>query len=253
MKSTFDIQFELRHYEMNKFGEATPAIMLALLEETAAEHCHSINYGLYDLLKQNIGWVLVSGVMKMKRYPRYKEKIVIRTWLSGYTNVKGFRENIICDEKGSIIGWSRGLWMFFDISRRRPARIFDDIKVKWSFSPVNAMKHDLGNVIDTINSAEFVNEIMVKQSEIDIYQHANNVKYLLWLLDSVPDDVVDHNYLSFVDGRFQSEIHGGQEIIMLTTPNKSYNEFIHTIKLKGTDKICATAMTMWKKRNNTLA
>ena len=250
MKNPFDIQFELRNYEMNKYGEASPAIMLALLEEAAAEHCHSIKYGLYDLLKQNIGWVLVSGVMKMKRYPKYKEKIVIRTWLSGYTNVKGFRENIICDEQGGIIGRSRGLWIFFDISRRRPVRIFDDIKVKWSFYPETAMKHNLGNKVDTINSAEFVNEIRVKQSEIDIYQHANNIRYLLWLLDSVPEDVVDRNYLSFIDGRFISEIHGGQEIIMLTTPDKTYNEFIHTIKLKGTDKICATARTMWKKRIN---
>jgi acyl-ACP thioesterase len=235
---------------MNKYGEASPAIMLALLEEAAAEHCQSINYGLYDLLKQNIGWVLVSGVMKMKRYPNYKEKIVIKTWLSGYTNVKGFRENIICDEQGRIIGRSRGLWMFFDINRRRPARIFDDIKVKWSFSPEKAMKYSLDNVIDTISSAEYVNEIRVRQSEIDIYQHANNLRYLLWLLDSVPEDVVDRNYLSFIDGRFISEIHGRQEIIMLTTPDKVSNEFIHTIKLKGTDKICATAITIWKKRKN---
>ena len=49
---------------MNKFGEASPAIMLALLEEAAAEHCFSINCGLYDLIKKDIGWVLLSGVMK---------------------------------------------------------------------------------------------------------------------------------------------------------------------------------------------
>lgn len=250
LKNTFDVQFELRHYEMNKYGEASPAIVLALLEEAAAEHCHSINYGLYDLLKQNIGWVLVSGVMKMNRYPKYKEKIVIKTWMSGYTSVKGFRENIICDEQGRIIGRSRGLWMFFDINRRRPARIFDDIKVKWCFYPETAMKHNLDNVMDTVNSAAYVNEIRVKQSEVDIYQHANNLRYLLWLLDSVPEDVVNRNYLSFIEGRFISEIHGGQEIIMLTTPDKAYNKFIHTIRLKDIGKICAKAKTIWKKRNN---
>ncbi len=232
LKNTFDIQFELRYYEMNKYGEASPITMLALLEETAAEHCHSINYGLYDLLKQNIGWVLVSGGMKMNRYPKYKEKIVVQTWLSGYTNVKGFRENIICDEQGRIIGRSRGLWMFFDIHRRRPARIFDDIKAKWSFYPERAMKYNFDNVINTVDSAEYVNEIRVKQSEIDIYQHANNLRYLLWLLDSVPEDFVDRNYLSFIDGRFMSEIHGGQEITMLTSPDKTCNEFIHTIFVK---------------------
>jgi acyl-ACP thioesterase len=87
---------------MNKYGEASPAIMLALLEEAAAEHCQSINYGLYDLLKQNIGWVLVSGVMKMKRYPNYKEKIVIKTWLSGYTNVKDSAKTLFAMSKAGL-------------------------------------------------------------------------------------------------------------------------------------------------------
>ena len=84
---------------MNKFGEASPTTILTLLEETAADHCCSINHSLYDLIQQNIGWVLVSGVMKMERYPIYKEKITIRTWLSNYSTVRGIRENIIYDEK----------------------------------------------------------------------------------------------------------------------------------------------------------
>ena len=60
MENYFEKQFELRYFEMNKFGEASPTTILALLEETAADHCYSINHSLYDLMLQNIGWVLVS-------------------------------------------------------------------------------------------------------------------------------------------------------------------------------------------------
>ena len=75
----FDQQFELRYFEMNKLGLATPTIMLGLLEETAADHCYAINHSLFDLFNMNVGWVLVSGVLQMDRYPSYKEKITIRT------------------------------------------------------------------------------------------------------------------------------------------------------------------------------
>ena len=98
MENTFDKKYELRYFEMNKYGLASPTAILTLLEETAAEHCHSIDYCLYSLERQNIGWVLVSGVIDMLRYPKYKESIVIRTWLSKYTLVKGHRENIIFDD-----------------------------------------------------------------------------------------------------------------------------------------------------------
>ncbi len=70
----FDKQFELRYFDMNGLGIASPTTILTLLEETAAEHCCSINHNLYQLEKQNIGWVLFAGIIQMERYPRYKEK-----------------------------------------------------------------------------------------------------------------------------------------------------------------------------------
>ncbi|WP_369403701.1 acyl-ACP thioesterase domain-containing protein [Geofilum rubicundum] len=85
MPNYYENQFELRYFEMNKFGAASPTTILTLLEETAADHCYSINHSLYDLEKQNVGWVLLSGVIEMDRYPVYKEKITIRTWLSSYS------------------------------------------------------------------------------------------------------------------------------------------------------------------------
>ena len=115
---------------MNKSGEASATTMLTLLEETAADHCFSINHSLYDLLEKNVGWVLLSGTLQMERYPIYKEKITIRTWLSSYSTIKGIRENIIYDEQNNIIGRAKGLWVFFDIERRRPIQIFNEIKEK---------------------------------------------------------------------------------------------------------------------------
>ncbi|MFP4366935.1 MAG: acyl-[acyl-carrier-protein] thioesterase [Bacteroidales bacterium] len=246
--NSFEINYELRHFEMNKFGEASPAIMLALLEEAAAEHCYSIGYGLYDLIKENIGWVLLSGVMKMERYPRYKEKILIRTWLSKYSTVRGFRENIVYDGEGNVIGRAKGLWMFFDIKRRRPVPVFDEIVQKWSFIDEEAIEHNIAGKIDPVQTGYYKKEFRVRQSEIDMYLHVNNIKYLQWLLDSIPDEVIENNFLHFVDGRFISEIKYSDEVVIFSRRNSTDNSFFHTIKIKDTDRICASATTRWKPR-----
>jgi acyl-CoA thioesterase FadM len=88
MESVFGKEFELRYFEMNKHGIASPTTILTLLEETAADHCYDIGYSLYDLENQNIGWVLIAGRIDMARYPKYKEKIKIQTWLSKFSLVK---------------------------------------------------------------------------------------------------------------------------------------------------------------------
>ena len=64
------------------------------------------------------------------------------------------------------------------------------------------------------------------------------------------DEIIDNYYLYSIDGRFISEAYYGQTIVSLTkndineTNDKS---FIHTIKVEETEKVCATAKTIWRK------
>lgn len=248
MENYFEKQFELRYFEMNNFGEASSATILTLLEETAADHCYSIDHSLYSLEAQNIGWVLFSGMMTMYRYPAYKEKIIIRTWLSEYSMVRGIRENIIYDEKMNIIGKARGLWVFFDIQKRRPIQIFDSIKERWSVCKEQSINHNISIKIKSIDSAEHIKEFKVKRFDVDSNLHVNNIRYLQWLVESIPDQIIDNYYLHSIDGRFISEARYGDIILSFTEKDILDNSFIHTIKTQKDNKVCATAKTIWRKR-----
>lgn len=253
IKNYFDKQFELRYFEMNELGIASPTTILTLLEETAAEHCYSINHSLYQLADQNIGWVLISGVMQMERYPRYKEKITIRTWLSNYTTIKGYRENVIYDEQNNIIGRARGLWIFFDINRRKPIKIFDDIIEKWSFCNKESIDYDISEKTEAIESPDYELKFKINKYDTDMIKHVNNIRYLQWAIESIPDNIIDNYYLHSIDGRFISEAHYGQTVISMTKNDVSDSmdkSFIHSIKIEGINKVCATAKTIWKKNTN---
>ncbi len=233
---------------MDKSGVASPTTILTLIEETAADHCESINFSLYDLEVLNIGWVLISGFLQMDRYPAYKEKIIIRTWLSNYSLVKGFRDNIIYDEHYNIIGRARGIWVFFDIKKRRPVQIFDTIKEKWSFCKLEAIDHDITKKIEAIDTAGYHQEYTIKRFDTDSNKHVNNVRYLQWVIESIPEDIDDNYYLYSIDGRFIGEAQYSDTIISLTNEGINDKTFYHTIKIKGDNKVCATAQTSWKSK-----
>ncbi len=247
MKNYFEKDFVLRYFEMNKFGEASSTTMLTLLEETAAEHCYSINHSLYQLEEQNIGWVLLSGFMEMDRYPRYKEKIKIRTWLSKYSAIKGIRENIVYDEQGLEIGRAKGLWVFFDINRRRPIQILDDIKEKWGVCEQESIVYNITKKITPIESANHLEKFKVNKFDVDSNKHVNNIRYLQWVTESISDEILDHYFLHSIDGRFIAEAQYGDTIRSFTEEEPQPNTFVHTIKTQD-EKVCATARTIWKKR-----
>jgi medium-chain acyl-[acyl-carrier-protein] hydrolase len=246
-ENCFDKEFELRYFEMNNLGLATPTIMLALLEETAADHCYAINHSLFDLVKKNIGWVLVSGAMQIERYPSYKEKITIRTWLSSYSTIKGYRENIIFDENQNIIGRAKGLWVFFDIENRKPIPIFNDIKEKWGYYNEESINTNIKKKIEAIDFASHIKQFKVNRFDTDMNKHVNNIRYLQWVIESIPEDIADNYSLYEINGRFISEAQYGDTVLSLTNTDIENDSFVHSIKIAGSDKVCATAKTLWRK------
>lgn len=246
--SYFEKQYELRYFEMNKFGDATATAISTLLEETAAEHCLEIGYSLYDLKRKNIGWVLISGAIEMDRYPRYKEKITIRTWLSGYSLVKGYRENIILDETGNILGKARGMWVFYDIKKRRPIAIPEDIKKKWPAISEKSSEMDLDKKLINPNSKVPLVEFNVYNLDIDGNNHVNNIKYLHWLIESLPRHLMDNYFLKSLNCRFLSEVYYGDTIRVFIEEGDVPNTFFHSVNSKQGEKICANAVTVWEKR-----
>ena len=233
---------------MDRYGGASPTTILTLLEEAAADHCLSINHSLLDLVNHDIGWVLLSGYMEMERYPLYKEKITIRTWLSEYSNIKAIRENIIYDEPGSVIGRAKGLWLFFDIQRRRPVKILDDIVEKWSCFPELSTAHDIAEKIEAIDSAKLKEKFLVHRYDTDAYKHVNNVKYLQWALETIPDEIIDNFYMYSIDGRYVREAQYGHAIESLAEYEKDTHSFLHAMKDLDSNHVCSTARTVWRKR-----
>lgn len=233
---------------MGQQQKATPVTILTLLEETAADHCLAIKHSLYDLLQQNIGWVLLSGRMLMERYPLYKEKITIRTWLSDFKTFRGVRENIIFDEQDNIIGRAKGLWLFFDIKRRRPTRVSDEILERWTINPEKSIEGNHNKKIEPIVSAKYRNEFLVRRFDMDSNEHVNNLRYLQWAMESIPDEITNNCYLHVIDGHFVGEAQRGHTIESLAEPEDEGKSFIHTIRDVDNEQICSTARTVWKNR-----
>jgi len=252
MESCFDKKYELRYFEMDRHGTISPTTILTLLEETAAEHCYDIDYSLYNLERRNIGWVLVSGAIDMIRYPKYKENIAIRTWISKCTLMRGYRENLIFDDTGAVIGKAKGLWVFYDIEKKKPIPIFDEIKSRWGTNPEISMDVNENTIEDTVKSvngdADYQLEYDVRRLDVDSNKHVNNIRYYHWLVESLPDDITDEYVLKKVNAKFYSEAKYGEKIRIHARHEPKQNIFLHTMRSNLDNRLLAAAHTVLEKR-----
>jgi len=182
----------------------------------------------------------------MIRYPKYKENITIRTWLSKYSLVKGYRENIIFDGEGNEIGKAKGIWVFYDIQKRKPVPIFDDIKSGWGFKQETSIELDL-ELIKQTDDGSFTTEFDVFRSDVDSNKHVNNIRYFHFLLETLPEEILDKYFLKTINAKFFSEAKLGEKIKVYINDNMGTNKYLHTMKSCSNDNILVKGYSQWEK------
>ncbi len=166
-------------------------------------------------MSEGYGWILLRGGFEMQRYPAYREDFYVETWVSKVKRFEAFRENrLISTKTGEVLGSARALWLFYDISKRRPATIFDDIVKAWAPGGPDANAQDLSEVDGPSETAQGRismpdPDFAVRKSDIDTNGHVNNVVYLNWALEAVPKEVREDAFLSSLRGQFKHELRLG--------------------------------------------
>lgn len=212
--------FRLRYSEVDNRGELSPVALLDLLEEAASSHCDESGWSVFRLMGEGYGWVLLRGGFEVDRYPRYREDFGIETWVSRTKRFEAFREYRIRSSSGELLGRARGLWLFYDIGRRRPASIFDEILAAWrpggpaaSDLPLSEVEGPAeASLAGALGSEE---DFAVRRSDIDTNGHVNNVVYLSWALEALPPELRERFRLSAIRGQFKRELRLGGSAVPL--------------------------------------
>ena len=237
-------KYEIRYKEVNDRQEITPVALLNFVEETAADHCAYIGKNVYDLQKEGIGWVLYAGCFHMDHYPRYRETIKIETWISEFRGFRGYREYRVLSEEGEFYGGFRGMWLFFDLVKRRPIPVDQIYYDQWPMRKKIAIDCEIIPFKDRIGNPDYTKAFSVQRYDIDSNNHVNNVRYMQWLMESIPDEFYNKARMEYIHGTFLNETFYNRQVY---TECKilSPNELIHTVTETEQGTLLATAKTSW--------
>jgi acyl-ACP thioesterase len=232
------------YYDAQRNFTASPGTILRYVENAAAEHCAEIGWDIPRLMEHGYAWILSKGQLEMKRYPRYRENFSIETWISERSAVHTWREYQIIDSRGELIGASRGNWVFVDTARRRPVKIIDDFIRYWPLNPVRSINREIPKRVTGPEVPDSRVDFPVRRGDIDTNKHVNNVRYLEWALESLPEEWLESKELSYIEGCFKHETHYGNDIVsVLQHRDKG---FIHSIVDKDDGRELAAALSEWR-------
>lgn len=229
--------FTIRSSEVAPNGKARLSSICDLLQETAGNHALKLNFDISRLNKENLTWVLHRLHVQMDRLPEWREEIKILTWPSSGDTLRAYRDFRITDSDGNELGRCLSYWLMLNTDTRRPVRMPEEV--------LNLAPRDSDHVLEVKTDRISFNESVysskrfhVRRNDLDINRHVNNVKYVEWATEALPDDVE----ISELDIEFRSECRIGDVVQSECLPMDS-NGHKHRITRTDDGKIAAVAVS----------
>lgn len=156
--------------------------LLNLVQDTAWVHATHLGHGYEAMVAEKTAWVLTRQRLTMDRWPRWGEKITLKTWIRPKTNLFAVRD-FEFSQNDELIGRCTTQWLILDLETRRPS-------TKGLNFAADEFRQDSPEFFDAkkISTADDLKELAefhVRNSDLDLNGHVNNTKYAQWILDSI--------------------------------------------------------------------
>lgn len=208
-----------------------------ILQLTAGTHAELGGISFSDMQQFNQAWVLSRMRVEIKRLPKWRDVVTVKTWINSLENSRSIRclELYVGDEK--IVGCET-FWAVFNTNSRRPENL---ALPNEHFEKYPEMKAVITNFskIAIEEEREFLHEKNVVLSDLDIVNHANSVKYLEWCLDCANYDLITNQKIESFEMNYLKEV-ALNDVIKIEKSNSVFT-------VSKDDKVCFALKLELKK------
>ncbi|KAI3513769.1 hypothetical protein L1887_11916 [Cichorium endivia] len=225
----FRQNFSIRSYEIGADRTASIETLMNHLQETALNHVKTAGLlgdgfgSTPEMCKKNLFWVVTKMQVVVDRYPTWGDVVQVDTWVarSGKNGMR--RDWLLRDCKtGEILTRASSNWVMMNKETRKLSKIPDEVRAEIEHYFVDAppvVKDDNKKLpkLEEANAHHVRTGLTPRWSDLDVNQHVNNVKYIGWILESAPKQVVEKYELASMTLEYRRECRKDSELKSLTS------------------------------------
>ncbi|KAF3626470.1 Palmitoyl-acyl carrier protein thioesterase, chloroplastic [Capsicum annuum] len=248
-KVVYRQSFVIRSYEIGPDKTATMETIMNLLQETALNHVANSGVGssgfgaTREMSLRKLIWVVTRIHIQIEQYSSWGDVVEIDTWVDA-AGKNGMRRDWIIRDSNTrkIITRATSKWVIMNIETRRLSKIPEQVKAEVRPFYINRFAIPTAQIdsekIEKLNdeTAQIISSgLAPRWSDMDANQHVNNVKYIGWILESVPINVLEDYYLMSLTLEYRRECQLSNVLQSMTT--------MREIATSASDKNCGLECT----------
>ncbi len=251
MDKPFEQQIKIYSYDTDMNAQLSLPNLIKYFMETAIEHSDHVGYSMEKLMEMNRGWVVLNWVIKMHKYPKYGDNLKIYTWAVKSGSLQATRYFTMEYKDGTVAAEAASKWAFLDLENRHPARFSLEMMELYCYdrqAPFDPGRFKLPDEKEENMISE--KSLIVRRSETDTNGHTNNIRYVEWAVDDVPEDIYVNYKAEKISVLYRKECRAGDEVKVKTYMEDIENETKRIITVM-TDKEGNThckLSAIWRKK-----
>lgn len=177
----FEKVFNIESIDVDEFGTLKLSALFKYIQLVAGDAIESAGIGQNTLMREGLLWVLTRIQIKVKKWPKWQDKITIKTYPNDNIKFIYPRHFIIYNNNEEIIRIV-STWSLINKKDRKIA-IYD----LHSFKDFIIEKHDDEMALPTKlilkNEPSYCYSNTVRYTDCDINKHLNNTRYIDFILN----------------------------------------------------------------------
>ncbi|KAF5195449.1 Oleoyl-acyl carrier protein thioesterase protein [Thalictrum thalictroides] len=279
-------KFIVRCYEVGINKTATVETIANLLQENACNHAQSVGFSTDGfattptMRKLRLIWVTSRMHIEVYKYPAWGDVVEIETWCQSEGRIGTRRDWIIKDvATDAVIGRATSKWVTMNQDTRKLQKVNDEVREEYLvFCPrtprlsfPEADSSSLKKIPRLEDPARYSKlGLAPRRADLDMNQHVNNVTYIGWVLESIPQEIIETHELEKITLDYRRECQQDDMVESLASPEvedlehinnqgtngssltkryeQDWKQFLHFLKLSGSGLEINRGRTEWRRK-----
>ena len=229
----FKHNYEVVVKDLGKTNKVTNKALLGFMEEIASLHSSTIGYGVDDVTRNEVAWILLDWKLQVIERCNYAETVYLNTWVRETDKFYSYRDFEVYNEEDKLIAKGTSKWVLVDVNSKHITKISDELAKKYNpefeknvfnetkLAKIREPNKYLSNIIYKVNRAD-----------IDVNKHMHNLNYLDLAYEALPENIYLSEEMNNVRINYKHELKLGDTVKCLY----GYEENKHIVAIKNQDE-----------------
>lgn len=199
---------------------------MELMQEAAIVHSSLAGYAVADIPRTHVIWMLVHWRVRRTGVARWNEPLVVETWPRSMARVTSTRNFQITNQQGETVALGESEWILVSTDTGRAARITPEIAGAYQLVARDVFSAPFPPVEP--GEGTEVCRLDIRRADVDTNHHVNNLVYLDYALEALPEDVAAN--FEEISVSYRRELRPGQQVRCLYRTAGD----LHVVELLGT-------------------